>query len=232
VTGGWHPDPYGAATWRWWDGTAWSGSTAPADPDSGLTPLRATAGRSLVLPWQRGVHDADLLLDGAPVAHYRRVGGDVTAAHAAEGSWAFDPQGFTSGAVLVLTPPGGAEIGRFDWRSVGPLGGVEGLDGDLFLRAGPTVALRKTAELDGGGGGGGLFGRLAAMASTSWTFVRVDGTRLVTAAAPDGGAIHTEVHPTAADAPDTPLLTLLATYLAWMSLASAAARRNRRRHRF
>jgi hypothetical protein len=25
---GWHPDPWGQATWRWWDGTAWSHHTA------------------------------------------------------------------------------------------------------------------------------------------------------------------------------------------------------------
>jgi hypothetical protein len=25
---GWHPDPWGQATWRWWDGTDWSSHTA------------------------------------------------------------------------------------------------------------------------------------------------------------------------------------------------------------
>ncbi|MGH3281944.1 MAG: DUF2510 domain-containing protein [Trebonia sp.] len=26
---GWHPDPYGQARLRWWDGTQWTGHTSP-----------------------------------------------------------------------------------------------------------------------------------------------------------------------------------------------------------
>lgn len=50
----WHPDPFGEASWRWWDGSAWSGRVAPAREAPELAALSSVAGRSLRLDQQFG----------------------------------------------------------------------------------------------------------------------------------------------------------------------------------
>lgn len=68
VGGSWHPDPYGQAQWRWWDGQAWTPYVwPPAGPGPGPTWPGRSLGRppagsgSLASPWTRL---AARLLDG------------------------------------------------------------------------------------------------------------------------------------------------------------------------
>ncbi len=78
---GWHPDPYGTAAWRWWDGSAWTQYTSvpytapvggwppsPADPRYGpyggypgtggpavvaVTPEESLSGELAMAPWAK-----------------------------------------------------------------------------------------------------------------------------------------------------------------------------------
>ena len=217
----WHPDPTGAASWRWWDGAAWGSQTAPARTDLGFPLLRELAGRSLVVDRDGG----GLVLDGAPVALIGAPSLGDSVCECAEGSWSFDRTGLTGGSVVVRVLPAGLEVGRFDWRAVGPFGGVEGTDGTLFFPDGRAYALRKTDEVEGRPRPGGLLGGLKALGSPSWTFVGGAGNRLVTADWQDDGAIRVDIDAAARDVLELPLLVLAAAFLAWAAASSTEARR-------
>ncbi len=45
----WHPDPYGGASHRWWDGAAWTDRIGPAEPQAGLRPMEEALDKNLML---------------------------------------------------------------------------------------------------------------------------------------------------------------------------------------
>jgi uncharacterized protein DUF2510 len=228
---GWQADPSGAASYRWWDGSAWTDHTAPGY-ELGLRPVRDVIGQSLLL--HQVSSGSDRLMAGeAEVGRLDKpFVGEITG-HSAEGSWKFDRQGLTQNNVSIRALPLDAEIARFAWEGIGT-----GTDGALSFGDGRSVALRKTESLELRP----LRGDFGSAVPTdgAWTFVRSDGVPLVTSrlawpppktkkifgkeftyttsrsgTGRTSSNVWTDVHPDASSVVELPLLVLLGTFLTW-----------------
>ena len=223
AAGAWHPDPYGGASWRLWDGSRWGGETAGAFPNAPWPPLRDSVGHRLVLEGAPQSSDGELSLGPAQVAAIRKPGFSGSGgADCCEGSWEFVREGLASERFVILSLPARAEIARFRWGGGGALS-PEGLNGMLEFPDGRRFPMLKTVEVHGRDAG--LIGGMTKLGDDDWTMVspanvplvRVDfvlggwrGIRDVGA-----GVINTDVYPAAADAIELPLLVLVANYMAW-----------------
>jgi hypothetical protein len=115
----WFPDPYGEASWRWWDGGAWSGRVGPAREAPDLAPVASTVGRSLKLEQEWGAGTDALRCEETTVGLMHKPHfGEITA-EASSGGWQFDRQGILTGRARVLVEPSRQEIGLFTWDGVG-----------------------------------------------------------------------------------------------------------------
>lgn len=220
----WHPDPSGTASWRWWDGYKWTEKTAPAGPAPGLQPLMSAIGFELEL--DRPIRE----LRAGPATYARfEESGRTAVAHAHEGSWGFQGQGFLSSTKQIYVLPQNALIAQFDWRGLGGLPGSEGVlqftDGRHF----PLVRTESIGKQDPG-----LLDKLGAMMSASWSFV--DAQRpdraLITADYERGRVVRLRTDVAAREVVGLPLLMLAAVHLVWAALENQeAGERNRRRRR-
>jgi hypothetical protein len=138
----WHPDPIGEASWRLWDGNAWTGQVAPARETPDLQALSIAHGRSVKLDQQFGAGTDVLMCDETPVGlMHKPTFGEITVETAA-GSWLFDRQGIITGRVRVVVQPGSQEIATFKWDGIGT-----GTDGTLWFPDGRWFRLVRTQEL-------------------------------------------------------------------------------------
>lgn len=234
--GSWQPDPYGGASWRWWDGRAWGAQTGPADPDAGFEPIRSALGGQLVLQRETAGSDGALMLGSQRVAQIHKPPVGDGQAHCAEGSWLFEGNAITAERRVVRSLPSRAEIGRFEWGDGGFLA-MPGSNGMLVFPDGRHFRFPRTADLQGRSGG--LLGDVKAMAAPDWTFMGSANTPLLRAQfgqAPwdrvghvGAGALWIDVYPVAAEVIELPLLILLATFLTW-AMASSTESRQRLRH--
>ena len=65
----WHPDPYGGACHRWWDGTSWTEEVGPGEPQFGLAPMRDAAMQAEDAAYRmllRSKKIADAVAEGEP----------------------------------------------------------------------------------------------------------------------------------------------------------------------
>jgi hypothetical protein len=235
---GWHPDPTGAASWRYWDGRAWTAKTGPASGELGLAPLRGVVGQELLLHQQIATGDDELKAGETRVGVlHKPFAGEITA-HSADGSWHFDREGMTQNRVGVKVLPAGVEIAKFAWEGV-----ATGTRGELSFPDGRVFRLERTTDI-GTAHAGVSAGERRYMSAGEWTFVSSQGAPLVssglftrppekktkkifgkeieytTSTWKDGTGhsvadVRTTLHPAAASVQELPLLALLATYCAW-----------------
>jgi hypothetical protein len=236
---GWHPDPIGAASWRYWDGSAWTARTGPASGDLGLTPLGDVVGQELLLHQQMGAGDDELKAGETRVGILQKpFAGEVTG-HSANGSWHFDRQGMTQNQVGVKVVPAGAEIAKFAWDGI-----ATGTRGQLSFPDGRVFPFERTTDI--GTGHLGPVGESRYMSAGEWTFLSPEGAPLVgsglfspaqqkktkkifgkeieytTWSSGTGktvAEVRTKLHPAAASLQELPLLALLATFCAWWTAA-------------
>ena len=228
----WHPDPFGEGSWRWWDGSAWSGRVAPARETPELAPLVSVVGRSLKLEQEWGSGTDMLGCDGTAVGlmHKPHIG-DITA-EASSGAWRFDRQGIVTGRARVLVEPSGQEIALFTWDGVGT-----GTDGTLQFPDGRWLRLTRAQQLAreqvtspadyhpehavwvwyGPDRVPFATVRLAAPPpKTKKIFGReIEYTTSSSGTGKTGMDIWTDLHPAAAAVRELPLATLLGTFLIW-----------------
>ena len=226
----WYPDPFGEASWRWWDGSAWSGRVGPAREAPELTPLASVAGRSLKLDQEWGAGTDALRCEEVTVGLMHKPSlGEVTA-EAAGGSWRFDREGIVTGRARVQVEPSRQEIGLFTWDGIGT-----GTDGNLHFPDGRWFRLARAKQLAQEG--------VTSPAAYDpehavWVWYGPDRAPLATvrlAAQPPktkkifgreieyttsgtgktGMDIWTDLHPASAQTRELPLLVLLGTFLIW-----------------
>ena len=235
--GAWHPDPFGGASWRWWDGGAWSARTAPAEPERSFDrPLRETPGAGLLtLHREDAGTDGVLRLGDASVGRIHKPGIGDGAAHCHEGSWAFRRPALQERADAFALPSG-AFVARFQFGG-GGFFSMPGRNGVISFGDGRTFAVRDTADL--WGGPKGVLQQLESVAPADWTVVTQTGVALLRT---DFGTspkrsyhrwgasdLWAEVYPAAADSIELPLLLLLTTLMSWTYASSIEAKRNLRR---
>jgi hypothetical protein len=117
----WHPDPYGGASHRWWDGTAWADDVGPAEQQFGLRPMAEALDESLFLDQRNLISGNDVLRteDGVHFGLlHKPFVGNVTG-HSAHGSWTFDRQGVTQNQLEIRVLPANVAIARFEWQGIG-----------------------------------------------------------------------------------------------------------------
>lgn len=228
----WHPDPYGEASWRWWDGSAWTGQVGPARETPELAPLASVAGGSLKLDQQHGA-GTDVLRCGETAVGlmHKPHMGDI-GAETAGGSWRFDQQGIVTGRARVLVEPAGQEIGLFSWDGIGT-----GTDGTLHFVDGRWFRLTRAQQLAGeqvvspadydpahavwvwyGPDRAPLTTvRLASPPpKTKKIFGReIEYTTSSSGTGKTGMEIWTDLHPPSATVRELPLLVMLGTFLIW-----------------
>ena len=234
--GAWHPDPYGGGSWRWWDGTAWSERTAPADPGLKFDrPLRDTPGAgAMTLHRGDAATTGELFLGDARVAHLHKPGIGDGSAHCSEGSWYLDRPALQQ-RIEAQVLPSRTPIARFQWGG-GGFFDLPGNGGVLQFTDGRAFPVRKTADL--WGGPQGLLQKLEHIAPADWTFVDQQGVPLLRT---DFGMppvrhlghvgaseVWVEVYPAAAAAIELPVMVLVATLMSWAYASSNEARRNTR----
>jgi hypothetical protein len=226
----WHPDPYGEASWRWWDGSAWSGRIGPARQAPELTPLTDVVGRSLKLDQQFGAGTDVLTCDGAQVGFMHKPSvGDVVA-EVASGSWRFDRQGIVTGRARVVVEPAGHEIALFSWDGIGT-----GTDGNLQFADGRWLRLARAQQLAKEGVTSPAdydpahavwvwYGpdrtpfatvRLAAPAPKTKKIFGKEIEYTTSGTGKTGMDVWTDLHPAAAAVRELPLVTVLGTFLIW-----------------
>jgi hypothetical protein len=239
----WHPDPIGEASWRLWDGTAWTGQVAPGRELPGIAPFQTALGRSVRLDQQSGSGTDVLLCDATPVGlmHIPNFG-EVTV-ETAGGGWLFDREGIIHGAARVVVQPSQQEIGRFDWDGVGT--GTDGtlqfVDGRWFRLARATrlatEGVTSPAAYDPNHQVWVWYGpdrepvstvRLAERLQTKKIFGR-EFTYTSSSTGKTRDDIWTDMHPAAASTRELPLLTMLGTFLIWWTTTQREALRRRRR---
>jgi hypothetical protein len=241
TTAAWLPDPIGEASWRWWDGTAWSQQTGPARPAPELAPIATAVGKSILLNQET---DA-LECEGHPLgAMHKPFAGEISM-ECATGAWLFDREGIVHGAARVIVQPGNQEIGRFDWDGVGT-----GTDGVLRFTDGRWFRLTRAKQLaqegvtspadyDPGHAIWVWYGpdrapissvRLAARLKTKKVFGKTI-TYTSSSTGKTGDNIWTDLHAHAATVRELPLLTTLGTFLIWWTTTMReSVRRNARMH--
>jgi hypothetical protein len=238
----WHPDPIGEASWRLWDGSAWTGQTAPAREAPDLQPLSIAFGKSVKLDQQFGAGTDVLKCDEAPVGlMHKPTFGDVTAETAA-GTWVFDREGILRGRARVQVAPSGQEIGLFSWDGVGT--GTDGtlqfIDGRWFRLTRATRLAREgvtsPAPYDPNHKVWVWYGpdrapvatvRLAQRLQTKRIFGK-EITYTSSSTGKTGDDIWTDMHPPAQTTRELALLTMLGTYLIWWDTTQReSVRRNR-----
>jgi hypothetical protein len=242
ASGAWQPDPIGEASWRWWDGAAFTGDVAPARQDAGLAPLRDVVGRSLKLDQGHGAGTDVLQCDGTAVGlMHKPTFGELTG-EASSGAWWFDREGIVTGRARVLVEPSRQEIGLFAWDGVG-----SGTDGTLHFPDGRWFRLARATQLahegvvspapyDPSHAVWVWYGpdrvplmtvRLAARLQTKKIFGR-EITYTSSSTGKTGMDIWTDLHPAAGSIRELPLLTLLGTFLIWWTTTQRESiRRNR-----
>jgi hypothetical protein len=237
---GWQPDPYASASWRWWDGSAWSERTAPGFGESGLERVWVAVGKSLLLDQQQGSGTDELRLGESRVGLLEKpFTGDITA-HSADGSWILDRQGLTQMRVGIRVLPSNVEVARFEWQGVsaGTYGLLSFPDGRWFqFRQTGDLSYRRIEARPG---------RSRSPATGSWTFFRHDEIAMVTTriawpqpkkkvvfgreveytstswgTGKSAAEIWTDVHAESSTAAELPLLTLLSTFLVWWTATLA-----------
>jgi hypothetical protein len=247
AAGGWHPDPIGEASWRWWDGRAWSGRVAPARETPDLAPLASVVGRSVKLDQEFGSGTDVLQCEGTAVGLMHKPGiGEITA-EASTGAWYFDREGVVTGRARVQVQPSRHEIGLFRWDGIGT-----GTDGTLQFVDGRWFRLTRAKQL--------AQERVVSPADYDpshavWVWYGRDRTPLMTVrlAAPPpktkkifgreiqyttsssgtgktGMDIWTDLHPPAASVRELPMLTLLGTFLIWWTTTLRESVRRDRWH--
>ncbi len=224
VPAAWHPDPYGGASHRWWDGRLWSDDTGPAEPQYGLAPMKGVAGQTLFLHQKLGAGLDELCLGQTRIGLMQKPWiGDVTI-HSAEGSWLLDRQGLTQNTLSIRVLPDNAEIARFAWDGV-----VSGGNGQLTFADGRYFSLVRIQAIHAKLWP--VVGITASPSSGAWSLRAGSGEDLVTSwlAWPQqgrklrGGSVRTaadlwtHVHEPAGSLRELPLLVLLAANLAWWS---------------
>ena len=138
----WHPDPVGEASWRWWDGNAWSGRVAPAREIPELAPVASSVGKSLKLDQEFGAGTDALRCEDRTVGLMHKPSLREVVAETTAGAWRFDRQGVVTGKAAVEVQPAGQEIGLFEWDGVGP-----GTDGTLRFPDGRWFRLTRAKQL-------------------------------------------------------------------------------------
>ena len=229
ASGAWHPDPYGEASWRLWDGQAWTGHTAPARQTPDLQPLTIALGKSVKLDQQFGAGTDTLKCEETPVGlmHKPHIG-DITA-ETASGAWVFDREGIVTGRARVQVEPSRQEIALFSWDGIGT-----GTDGTLQFLDGRWFRLTRSTQLAQEGVTSPAdydpqhqiwvwYGpdrapistvRLAIRSSTKKIFGK-EITYTSSSTGKTGSDIWTDMHPAAANTRELPVLTMLSTYLIW-----------------
>jgi hypothetical protein len=228
----WYPDPFGEASWRWWDGSAWSGRVAPARETPELEPVATAVGRSLKLDQEFGA-GTDVLRCGETAVGlmHKPHFGEVTS-EASSGGWYFDREGIVTGRARVLVEPSRQEIALFRWDGIGT-----GTDGNLQFADGRWFRLARAQQLaqeqvvspadyDPAHAVWVWYGpdrvplstvRLASPPpKTKKIFGReIEYTTSSSGTGKTGMEIWTDLHPASASVRELPLLTLLGTFLIW-----------------
>lgn len=239
----WLPDPIGEASWRWWDGSAWSGQTAPGRPTPELTPMNFALGKSVLLNQDHPSGTDVLECEGAAVgAMHKPFAGEITM-DCATGAWLFDREGIVHGAARVLVQPSNQEIARFDWDGIGT-----GTDGLLQFPDGRWFRLTRATRLAQEGVTSPAdyspehaiwvwYGpdripistiRLAAHVKTKKIFGH-EFEYTSSSTGKTGDNIWTDMHPHASSTRELPLLTTLGTFLIWWTTTMREA--HQRHHR-
>jgi hypothetical protein len=130
------------ASWRWWDGSAWSGHVAPARETHELAPLAGAVGRSLRLDQRFGAGTDVLRCEETAVGLMHKPHVGEVSAEASSGAWKFDREGILTGRVRVLVEPSSQEIALFSWDGVGT-----GTDGTLQFMDGRWLRLVRAQQL-------------------------------------------------------------------------------------
>jgi hypothetical protein len=228
----WHPDPYGGGSWRWWDGNQWTGHTSGAYRETPFAPMAEAVGQRLVLERSPEGSDGELSLGDRRVAGIRKPGFSAGGGDCREGSWEFARDGLANERFIIRSLPSRAEIARFRWGAGGMLS-TEGLGGTLEFLDGRHFSMIKSIEARGEDSG--LIGGIARLGSTDWTLLSAAGEPLVRTdfnmvssfrgiRDVGAGVIDCEVFDAAGDAPELPLLVLVANFMAWAVAISEEGR--------
>jgi hypothetical protein len=222
----WHPDPYGGATHRYWNGEAWTEDVGPAEPQYGLAPIREAAGGSLTLHQAISSGNDELRDDSGRLFGYmnKPFAGEVTV-YSDRGTWLLDRQGLTQNKLSIRVQPPNVEIARFEWQGVGT-----GTNGRLVFNDGRWFDFIRGEDMDRS--------RLPGpehefvITAGSWTFLDHAAAPLVTArlAFPEAGGfsygtgktagtIVADVFEAAAERRELPLLTMLGVFLVWWTVS-------------
>ena len=244
---GWHPDPVGEASWRWWDGRDWTDDVAPARQAPELVPLRELVARQSLKLEQGGAGSTDTLVAaGRPAAYlYKTWTGEATAETAA-GAWRFDRQGLLSGTWRVLVQPAELEIGRFVLDSLGAnaVGNLQFVDGRWFrLTRAEQLAhegVASPAAYDPSHAVWVVYGpdraavatvRLAAPPMKTKRVFGMDVNYTTYSTGQTSQDVFLDLHPAAASLRELPVVALTATYVVWAIVSARDAARSRRRSR-
>jgi hypothetical protein len=230
----WHPDPYGGACHRWWDGSSWTEDVGPGEPQFGLAPMRDAAGRSLQLDQGIGSGTDELRDEQGLRFGLMQIPtlGNVTV-YAERGTWVLDRQGLTQNALSIRVQPANFQIARFEWQGVGT-----GTNGHVVFNDGRWFHFLRGEDMDRSRFPGAIQEYM--VTAGSWTFLDPAGTAIVTVrlAQPGdtervmgadikittwgtgktAGNIVADVHSEAVDRRELPLLTLLGVYLVWWTV--------------
>lgn len=232
----WHPDPIGEASWRLYDGAAWSQQTAPARETPDLAPLATAFGKSVMLRQERGNPDV-FVCDETPVGLLHIPSFGDPGAETAAGAWHFDLGGIVSGRARVLVQPSKQEIAHFGWDGVGT-----GTDGNLMFPDGRWFRLARATQLAQEGVTSPAdydpnhqvwvwYGPNRAPVATVRLAIRLNKKKVFgkeitytsSSTGKTGSDIWTDMHPAAASTRELPVLMTLSTALIWSHTARREA---------
>jgi hypothetical protein len=240
----WHPDPYGGASHRWWDGTAWTDDVGPAEPQFGLRPMAEALDKNLFLD-QKNLFSGNDVLRTEDGVHFgllhKPFVGNVTG-HSAHGSWTFDRQGLTQNQLEIRVLPANVAIARFEWHGIGTgtsgtlvfndqrwFGFLPTQDVQSRLEAGAGAGVERDRVLSSGAWSFFEYGRGAGLTTSRLEWPKPSGRILhpgdvttdtpVTITTSGSGnttaEVFTDVFETGTGRRELPLLVLLSTFLVW-----------------
>jgi hypothetical protein len=242
---GWFPDPFGEASWRWWDGAAWSGRVGPARETPELVPVATAVGKSLRLDQQQGSGTDVLRCEETAVGLMHKPFVGEISAETSSGAWYLDREGIVTGRARVMVEPARQEIGTFVWDGIGT-----GTDGTLHFVDGRWFRLTRAQQLP----------REQVVSPADydpshaiWVWYGADRTPFATVrlsspppktkkifgreveyttssygTGKTSSDIWTDLHPPAASVRELPLLVVLGTFLIWWTTTMReSVRRNR-----